>query len=890
MDIPESYVVNRKGDKLPVRFDAITDRNEVLCSTAYGKQLKHVEPRLADITQAVIQRFKPGMTTHELDILSASVCASRSTYHQDYSDLAARIIVSDLQKQTSPSILQTALTLAAATDSNGRRASRLSAEYLGIVKRASKEIDRRIVHRRDFRLNCFAIHTMRRSYLLRLPPTGKTPEKLVERPQHAYMRVALALCVGQADGKGHLADDSRFHDRLETAFVLYELLSTQKATVPSPIMVNAGTAHSQLSSCFLMSVPDDLSGLMQIVKDVAMCSKWSGGLGITLTRMRANGALIRSTGGPSSGIRHYLPLLNKTQTYVNQGGHRKGAFCVYLETWHADIIVFLEMGRLKGVDSNAPDLKYAIWMNDLFMEALVDELGIVVDAPPGVPKSLAYMRAVKKAFAAGAGISPKKSPDSTAGDWYLFSPDKVPDLVDTHGEKFRVLYAKYVKEKKYERVVKASYIMTEWFKTVAQKGNPYILCKDHINAKSNLSHYRTITGSNLCAEITIPSYYDLEYDPDDKSSVNKSEYGTCNLSSIPLQNYVLPDARAKNPGRVRMDWAGLIETAGFVVQYMDRAVDITYSPVGPCRTSNQLHRPLAIGIMGLADVFAMFKYAYGSVEAIALDRAIGAAVYYGAMQASSALGEKLGNFPTFKGSAAEQGLLQPDLWVKQGHLDKDWAEAVRKTTGGALTPGMWDGLRKKCMKHLRNGYVTSNMPTATSSQATGQNECFEPFTSNLYTRRTNAGEFTLLNTHLLRELEESRLWDEKMRRDLIASGGSVQKIKRIPADIRKRFRTARELDQRLLTYHAYARNPFLSQTQSLNYYFGAPELKSLLTVAVLGWAHGLTTLGYYWHTQPAVGALKSSIVDVAKSGDDSTESDLSEGVVCTGEVCTVCSV
>jgi ribonucleoside-diphosphate reductase alpha subunit len=879
-----SHVVTRTGKRVPVRFDEITDRNLGLCSGAYGRSLGYVENLLPAITQGVVRRFKNGMTTHDLDMLTAAVCAAQSTRHQDYSDLAARIIVSDLQKRTATSFVETVRRLDAAVNAAGRNISRLHPEFVGIAERAAAEIDRRIDCARDFRFTYFGIQTMLRSYLLR---EAGQDTATVERPQHAYMRVALALCVGQPDRGGHQAPEDLFRERLERAFEVYDLLSTQRLTHASPTMFNAGTKHSQLSSCYLLGVDDDLNVLLQVDKDAASISKWAGGIGICLTPMRAKGAPIKSTGGKSSGLPHYIAKLNSGQLYVNQGGLRPGAYALYLETWHADIFTFLEMGRFNGVAVNAPDLKYALWVNDMFMEAVVEELR------------------VKGALARGEPVDEKAA--AAAGNWYLFSPDRAPGLDQVYGDEFRALYRRYVEEKRYERVVKTSAVMTEWFKTVAQKGNPYILFKDHINRKSNLSHYRTITNSNLCAEITIPCFHE-------EGKEDEAEYGTCNLGAIPLASFVVPDARADNPGRVRVDWQALITAAGVAVRNLDNVIDINFYPVEACRRSNMKHRPVALGVMGLADVLAKFRYAYGSPEARALDRALHAAVYYGAMAASSRLGEERGNFASFEGSAAQRGLIQPDLWVQCGHLDGSWEAEVAGTTGGALAPEDWAGLRARCSKFLRNSYVTADMPTATSSQATGQNECFEPFTSNLYTRKTLAGEFTLLNPHLLAELEALGLWDEEMRRALIASAGSVQGIARVPADLRRRYRTARELDQRLLTLHAKARNPFLSQSQSLNYYLGSPDLSGILTVLVLGWQQGLTTGCYYVHTQPAVGSAKTSVASIAPPDEDDdggrrgtkcsapagvertedgrrgTKCSAPAGVERTEDDCTVCSV
>ena len=798
-----SHVIKRGGATEEVRFDAVTDRNADLCSEAYGRGLDHVHPRLPELTLEVFRRFRSGMSTHELDLLTVAVCASHSTRHRDYSDLAARIIVSDLHKTTPPSFVAAVRQLAG---------GRLSEELVGISERAAALIDARLVSSRDYAFTYFGIQTMIRSYLLRKDGAASAT---VERPQHAYMRVALGVCVAQPDRRGHEAEEGAFRGRLARAFAVYDLLSTHRLTHASPTIFNAGTRRPQLSSCFLLRVDDDLETLLQVDKDAGLISKWAGGIGIGPTPMRAEGAPIRATGGVSSGLRRYVAKLNAGQLYVNQGGLRPGAYALYLEPWHADVFTFLEMGRFKGAAVNAPDLKYALWVPDLFMEAVCAELE-----------------------------------DPAAGDWHLFSPDRAPGLHEVFGDEFRALHRRYVEEGRFERVVKASAVAMEWFRTVAQRGNPYILFKDHINRKSNLSHVRCITHSNLCGEVIIPSWHD-EGRPDE------AEYGVCNLSALPLASFLLEGEDGKASG---VDWPGLAEAAAAALRNLDSIIDLNFYPVEACRRSNLRHRPVAIGIAGLADVFARLGLVYGSEAACRLDAAIHAVIYFAAMAASARLAETEGSFASYPGSPSERGELQPDMWVRCGHLALGWEEAVAETTGDLLRPADWATLRAACRAGLRNSYVTADMPTATSSQTTGQNEAFEPFTTNLYTRKTLAGDFTLLNPHLVRELEALDLWDEEMRLALLESGGSVQGVERVPLELRRRFRTAREIDQRLLTRHAAARNPFLSQTQSLNYYFGAPIFSDALTVLVDGWKAGLTTGSYYIHTTPATGAQKQTFL------------------------------
>jgi len=822
----------------PVRFDKITDRNAALCVVAGCPALRYVAKRLAAVTQEVTRRFKNKMTTHDLDMLTAAVCADFSSHHGDYAALAARILVSDLQKTTRAGIGAVAACL------GGR--SRVSAEYLGTVARAAREIDARLDFARDFLFDCFGFQTMvRGGYLLRAGGDGGA---IVERPQHFYMRVALTAALARPGGKGHELPAEEFRAGLARAFRVYDLLSTHRLTHASATMISAGCRSQQLASCFLVTVADSLDSLLSVVKDTGMMSKGSGGIGTTLTPMRAQGSLIRGTGGTSGGLRPYIRLLQKRKDYVSQG-KRPGADALYLEPWHADVFTFLEMGRAQGVKGNARRMKYALWVPDMFMEALVAEL-------------------------AGGD-----------GTWHLFNPSDAPGLHLCHGEEFRALHAKYVREKRFARAVKASDVMREWFITVAQAGNPYILFKDNINLTSNLSHVRTIAGSNLCGEITIPSWYDEE-------APEKSEYGVCFLAALPLASFIVWGEIGQDTSSPRVDWAALMGAAAAAVRNLDNFVDVNVYPVAACRRSSERHRPLGIGAIGLADVLARLRLPYGGRAARALDRALHAAIYFAAMRESSRLGAERGNFATFAGSAAQRGLLQPDMWAARGHLAGDWAAGVAKTTGGALTKEMWDDLRARCRKHLRNAYVTSNMPTATSSQVVRQNESTEPFTSNLYTRRTLAGDFVMLNPHLVRELESRGLWDEPMRLALLAADGSVQGIERVPAEVRRLYRTARELDQRLITAHAAARNPFLSQTQSLNYFFGEPNLKKVLSVIVMGWKLGLTTGSYYIHTQAAQGAQKTTTAMPVPKDVEKLSNTSPEKKVCSldDKNCESCSV
>jgi ribonucleoside-diphosphate reductase alpha subunit len=871
-----------------MQFDRITDRNGELCRrAAYGRPLRGV--KLVELTQEITPNVQSGMRTRDIDFMVVRLCASKAMQHPDYGDLAARILVDDLHKATDESILAVTHQLAAANtaaasgvvgtigagDESGAgdetgtsaaddayvhemlnglglrparssRRSRLRPEYAALVERFADEIDQRLRFAEDYRFDYFGIETMRRSYLLGVADDGEPAGKRVyERPQHAYMRVALCVCCCQADGRAHELPEDEIRPRLQRAFEVYDQLARHLYTHASPTMFNAGARYCQLSSCFLFAVDDDMGVLLGMLRGVGLCSQRGGGIGLCVTPMRGLNARIGSTGGRvRRGVQGYGQLHDALQRYADQGSMRPGAFALYLEVWHSDIFTFLEMGRHKGPlharGEAAPHLKYALWVPDLFMEALEAEL-----AEKGKPLG---------------------EQDPTAGDWHLFSPDEAPGLhrvydacrgdcsLSVGGDKttgtgerqFTALYRHYVRKGRYRRVVKASELMQAWFESVAQLGYPYLLFKDAVNRKSNLSHVRTISNSNLCAEITIPAW-------EDEGRPEEAEYAVCNLGALNLASFVVPDAAADSPGRVRVDFPALAEAAGGLLESLDNIIDINHYPVEACRRSNLRHRPVGIGTSGLADVLACFRYAFGSLEARRLDEALHATVLWGALDRSAALAQTRGSFESFSGSPAARGLLQPDLWERAGDLKAGWEERISRTTGGFLTPARWEEMRARVREGLRNGYLTALMPTATSSSAVGVNECFEPFTSMCYKRRTSAGEFVILNRHLVRELEERGLWGDEASRHLgdPEQAGSVQRLPGLPDDLRRRYRTARELPPTDVVQHAAARGPFVDQSMSMNHFYGELTLKKVLTAVRRAWRLGLKTGAYYIHSTAA---------------------------------------
>jgi ribonucleoside-diphosphate reductase alpha subunit len=877
--LAKSYVVDRHGAQVPVRFDQITARNEELCSDSrYGPELASLD--CPTITAMVVSRFRPGMTTRELDAETAALCTQLATHHSDYERLAARIFISDLHKRTPAALT----AMAADIHRAAAGASRLSPALRAVLALAGEAVDAALVHDRDFRLRFFGYQTMAGSYLIRpaVRDVDSTllDDQLAERPQHLYMRIALGVFAVPTPAEfrtlGSIEGSARQRDRvmasLPAAFEFYHALSTQRVSNATPTMLNSGTVVPQLSSCFQYGTADDLRQLFKSVKDVALTSKWSGGVSIWLHGVRAEGAVIRSTNGRSSGIKRYVKILNDTQMYVDQGGKRPGAFAVYLGVDHADIHTFLRIARLKGEEANkglsAPDLKYALWVPDLFMEAL--EAQIAAEAKPGASEG-----------------SENKS-RATAGDWHLFSPDEAPGLHLAYGNEYRALYAKYVAEGRYRRVVKAKDVVLEAFETWSQVGTPYVMYKDAINRCSNLANVAPICSGNLCSEVLMPSWsrHDApEFARFHPGNAAGGETGVCNLAAICLESFLrVPPGTPR--GAVELDWAGIAAAARLEVRALNRVIDQTAYPTEDGRRSNVRHRPIGIGIMGLADVLARLKLSYGSPEALSVARGIAAVIYHAAVAESAALARADGPYETFPGSPISAGRLQPDLWVASDKLGAGWEEQVEIDTGGYLTPKHWSELRVAAAAGVRNCYVTAYMPTATTSNIVGQNESFEPFTANIYTRKTLAGEFIVVNRHLMAELGELGLWNDEMRRAVLAAQGSVQGIAAIPFEIRRRYRTARELHQTFILRTAAAMAPFICQSMSMNAFFNAPDLPKILRFLLEGWRMGLKTGMYYCHTRPAAG---SQMTSVQKGGEaQKGEAEVDAGSCSrAGGACTV---
>jgi ribonucleoside-diphosphate reductase alpha chain len=577
---------------------------------------------------------------------------------------------------------------------------------------------------------------------------------------------------------------------LASAYKTYDLMSQGFFTHATPTLFNSGTRRPQLSSCFLVSMHDDsIQGIYKTLSDVAQISKNAGGIGIHIHNIRGTGSYIKGTNGNSNGLVPMLRVFNETARYVDQGGgRRKGSFAMYLEPWHCDVEDFLNLRKNHGKEElRARDLFLALWTPDLFMERVKEN-----------------------------------------GNWTLFSPDEAPGLSDVYGEEFNNLYKKYESENKGRKTIKAQDLWYKIIEAQIETGVPYILYKDAANQKSNQKNLGTIKSSNLCTEI-------IEYS-------DANETAVCNLASIALPKFIIPGKKPK------YDFNALKDIAYTCTFNLNRVIDVNYYPTEETRTSNFRHRPIGIGVQGLADTFAIMKIAFDSEESKQLDREIFEAIYYGAMEASVDLAEKEGAYESFQGSPLSKGLFQFDLWGEKPTDRWDW-----------------ESLRKRVMKSgARNSLLLAPMPTASTSQIMGNNECFEPFTSNIYLRKTLSGEFPVVNKHLVKDLVKLDLWSETLRDKIIINNGSVQDIEEIPSDLKSIYKTAYEMSQKVIIDHAAVRAPFICQSQSMNLFVQDANFAKLSSAHFYSWGKGLKTGSYYIRTKAATTAIKGLGIDVSK--------------------------
>lgn len=616
----------------------------------------------------------------------------------------------------------------------------------------------------------------------------RTNGRVVERPQHMLMRVSVGI----------------HKDDIESAVETYHLLSQRWFTHASPTLFNAGTPRPQLSSCFLICMKNDsIEGIYDTLKECAAISKSAGGIGLSMHNIRATGSYIRGTNGTSNGIVPMLRVFNDTARYVDQGGgKRKGAFAIYLEPWHADIFDWLELRKNHGKEENrARDLFYGLWVSDLFMERV-----------------------------------------EANSEWSLFCPNEAPGLADCWGDDFKELYERYEKEGRARKTIKAQQLWFAIMEAQVETGNPYMLYKDSCNRKSNQQNLGTIKSSNLCTEI-------IEYTSPEETAV-------CNLASIALPRFVRDNEGRDGRKLVGsldhknryFDFEKLAEVTKVATRNLNRIIDINYYPVETARRSNMNHRPIGLGVQGLADAFILLGLPFDSPEAEQLNKDIFETIYFAALSMSNSLAKVEGTYSSYEGSPVSKGQLQMDMWgVKPSDR---WN---------------WESLRGNIAQNgVRNSLLVAPMPTASTSQILGNNECFEPYTSNIYVRRVLSGEFTVVNQHLLHDLTRLGLWDSDMKNELVACSGSVKDLD-MPAELKDLYKTVWEIKQRVLVDMAADRGAYIDQSQSFNVHMSDPNLGKLTSLHFHAWKKGLKTGMYYLRTRAAADAIKFTVDQEALS-------------------------
>jgi len=720
-------VTKRSGDMVEMLFDKVTKRIRKL-NQAPEFEILNVQPD--KIAQKVFTSLYDGITTSEIDTLSAEVAIGMITEHPDYETLAMRITVSNLQKKCPRTFSDAMLSLHAAGIT--------SDEFMKYIK---LEMDAWIDHSRDYTFGYFGIKTLQKGYLY----PGETP-------QYLFMRVAL--CIHGDD-----------YDRVRET---YDLMSRKYFTHATPTLFNAGTKRPQLASCFLLAMKDDsIQGIFDTLTECAHISKWSGGIGLHCSNIRANGSKINGTNGVADGIVPMLRVFNNTARYVNQGGgKRKGSFAIHLEPWHADIMEFLELRLNQGDEEmRCRDLFTGLWIPDFFMKCVENDWS-----------------------------------------WILMCPSECPGLQDVYGQDFENLYMKYSMEGKFRKTIKAREVWNAILKSQIETGTPYMSYKDSVNAKSNQKNIGVIKSSNLCQEI-------MEVSTPDETAV-------CNLASLSLPAFVKDGA---------FDYAQLHVVAQIVTRNLNKVIDKSFYPTPTAQKSNLRHRPIGIGVQGLADVFMMLGYAFDSPEARKLNEGIFERIYCAALTASCQLAKEEGPYETYQGSPASQGIFQYHMWDKKPDGFADVENAVSR----------WG---------LRNSLLVAPMPTASTAQILGNNEAFEPYTTNIYLRRTLAGEFVMVNKHLIKDLQQIGTWSPDIKTEIIRAGGSVQGLD-IPDQLKLIYRTVWEIPQKSLIEMSADRGAFIDQSQSLNIFMEDPSLAKLSSMHMYGWKKGLKTGMYYLRTR-----------------------------------------
>jgi len=813
----EMRVTKRDGELQEVAFDKILERVKKLGQEA-GIHINY-----SSLVMKVIDQLYDKIPTAKIDELAAEQCASLSTNHPDYASLAARIIISNHQKNTESVFSNVMKALYEFNDINGQNKSLVSQKFWDFTNHYSEQLNQMIDYERDYLIDYFGFKTLERAYLFRVNNI------IVERPQHMWMRVAVGI-----------HGDLNLENQVETLRLVketYDLMSQKFFTHATPTLFNAGTPRPQMSSCYLIAMEEDsIEGIFSTLKDCAHISKWAGGVGLHIHNIRAKGSHIQGTNGTSNGLVPMLRVFNNTARYVDQGGNkRNGSFAIYLEPWHADIDDFLELKKNHGDEElKARDLFYALWISDLFMERVRDN-----------------------------------------AKWSLLCPHECPGLSDVYGDKFKTLYEQYENDGKARKTVNARDL---WFKILdsqMETGTPYIVYKDAANSKSNQQNLGTIKSSNLCSEI-------IQYS-------DKNETSVCNLASIGLPSFVNEETKEFN-------YSKLHEVTKVITNNLNRVIDINFYPTEKTKNSNLKHRPIGIGVQGLADAFILMDIPFHSEAAKNVNKLIFETIYHGALEKSNEISIErsikikelltcdrsdlletvdkyeynvnkltnhglVGAYSSFEGSPASKGILQFDMWN--------------------VTPSErydWPSLKESIIKYgLRNSLLVAPMPTASTSQILGFNECFEPFTSNLYSRRTLAGEFVVVNKYLMKELIQLGQWNEQIKNNIIANKGSVQQLTVLSEHIRNKYKIVWEMPMKHLIDMSADRGAFICQSQSLNLWMEDPTYNSLTSMHFYSWKKGLKTGIYYLRRKAKHQAQQFTIEPDAK---ESEEKD---------EICEMCS-
>ena len=798
-------VTKRNGELEEVAFDKILSRVKKI-GQEVGIQINYQH-----LVIKIIDQLFDTISTTKIDELLAEQCASMSTLNPDYGTLASRIVVSNHQKNTEQSFSTVMMMLYNFKDVHGEHYPLISQELYQIISEHGEMFNTIIDYNRDYLIDYFGFKTLEKSYLMRLDGT------IVERPQHMWMRVSIGIHGSKITNESELAKIK------ET----YDLMSQKYFTHATPTLFNAGTPRQQLSSCYLIAMEDDsIEGIYNTLKDCALISKYSGGIGLHIHNIRAKNSHIKGTNGKTDGLVPMLRVYNNTARYVNQSGKRNGSFAIYLEPWHADISDFLELRKNHGDEElKARDLFYALWIPDLFMERVKEK----------------------------------------AGKWSLFCPHECPGLSDCYGKDFADLYEKYEQQGKARKTVLARDLWFQILDAQMETGTPYLLYKDAANKKSNQKNLGTIKSSNLCSEI-------IEYSDDKETAV-------CNLASIALPAYV-------NETTKQFDFNKLLEVTKVVTTNLNKVIDINFYPTEKTRISNLKHRPIGIGVQGLADAFILMDIAFHSEEARQLNKEIFETIYYGALSRSNEIAierkttntgfvftedeltklpsELKGSYSSFVGSPASQGILQFDMWPNfAGHsqrLGYDWSALKTSIVANGL----------------RNSLLIAPMPTASTSQILGYNECFEPITSNIYSRRTMAGEFVLPNKYLMKDLIKMGLWNEQIKNNIVANKGSVQQLTFLPEHIRNKYKIVWEIPMKHVIDMAADRGVYVCQSQSMNLWMEDPVYNKMTSMHFYAWEKGLKTGIYYLRRKAKHQAQQFTIEPEIKKVANEEEDEICE--------------